>query len=300
MHVLQDFISELILMLTDEQMTISQGKEINYGKQVVITDGNEEIPLNIYSSKKKGISTVIGGSLKNVLRPRLQKILNHKIDAIQQDHKWDIWAGTDETGKGDFFGPLIVCGFICTKEMVLPLREIGVKDSKLLKEKQIIDIAKKVYGKYPEQIELLRLMPEKYNQLYANMKQQNKKLNELLAWMHGRVILNLQQKHNFDGVVVDKFASERVVRGSIKGMDKINLLLKTSGEDDVAVATASILARYQLVMSMRSLSRKFRMDIPRGASKKVLEAGQMFANQFGKTRLNEVAKTHFVTYDKIS
>jgi len=143
------------------------------------------------------------------------------------------------------------------------------------------------------------LMPEKYNQLYANMKQQNKKLNELLAWMHGRIILNLDKRIKFDGVVIDKFASERVLRTSIKGMDKVNMLLKTKGEEDVAVATASILARYQLVMTFRSLTNKYGMEIPRGASAKVLEAGQEFASKFGKERLKEVAKTHFVTYNKI-
>jgi len=298
-HDLKDFMSELLIMLADEGLSISAEKEINYGKQVTITDGDLEIPLNVYHSKKKGISTVIGGSPKNEMRPRLQRILNLKIDEKEKDHDWKIWAGTDETGKGDFFGPLIACGFVCTKEMVLPLREIGVKDSKLLKEKQIIEIAEKVYRKYPKNIELMRLMPEKYNQLYANMKQQNKKLNELLAWMHGRIILNLDKRIKFDGVVIDKFASERVLRTSIKGMDKVNMLLKTKGEEDVAVATASILARYQLVMTFRSLTNKYGMEIPRGASAKVLEAGQEFASKFGKERLKEVAKTHFVTYNKI-
>jgi len=124
-------------------------------------------------------------------------------------------------------------------------------------------------------------------------------LNELLAWMHGRVILNLQQRTMFEGAVVDKFAKEQTLTGSLKDLKNISLIQQVRGEDDIAVACASIIARYNFIKSIDKLSKQFDIKLPKGASAKVISAGKEFCARFGKERLNEIAKVHFKTYNEI-
>ncbi len=299
MITLLDFVAELIEKANKFGLSLSEEKEINYGVQLKFIKDKNEIPINIYSSKKKGISAVIGGSLTNPLRTLMQKILQQKPDAIKNDHNWKVWVGTDESGKGDFFGALAVCGFIVRIEDVPKLQELDVKDCKLLKDADLIKIAEKLYKSYKNNIEVLILQPAKYNELYAKFRQGNKKLNEMLAWMHARVILNLNEKHKFEGAVVDKFASDRVLIGSLKEMKNLKLIHKVRAEEDLAVAAASIIARYHFLNSIKLISNKFQLEFPKGASAKVIETGKEFVEKFSKDRLNEVAKTHFKTIEKL-
>lgn len=297
--ILLKFVAEIIEKASEFGLTLSDEKEISYGVQLKFEKGGKDIPLNIYYSKKKGVSAVIGGSPKNPLRTILQQILQQKPDAVQNDHNWKIWAGTDESGKGDFFGALVVCGFIVRENDIAELKKIGVKDCKLLSDPEVIKIAENLYKNYKDDIEVLILQPAKYNELYAKFRQGNKKLNEMLAWMHARVILNLNEKHKFEGAVVDKFASDRVLTGSLKDMKSIKLVHKIKAEEDIAVAAASIIARYHFLKSIKMLSRKFQLEFPKGASEKVIKAGKEFVEKFSRDRLDEVAKTHFKTIEKI-
>ena len=298
-QILMEFVAGIIEKASKFGLLLSDEKEINYGVQLKFEKGDNDIPLNVYFSKKKGISTVIGGSPKNPLRTIMQQILQQKPDAAQKDHNWKIWAGTDESGKGDFFGALAVCGFIVKENNVADLKKLGVKDCKLLSDIELIKIAEKLYYNYKNNIEVLVLQPAKYNELYVKFRQGNKKLNEMLAWMHSRVILNLNEKHKFEGAVVDKFASDRVLIGSLKGMKNVKLVHKIKAEEDIAVAAASIIARYHFLNSISTLSRKYQLEFPKGASEKVIKIAKEFTEKFSKDRLNEVAKIHFKTIEKI-
>jgi len=293
------FVAEIIEKASKFGLILSDEKEINYGVQLKFEKGDNNIPLNVYSSKKKGISAVIGGSPKNPLCTIMQQILQQKPDISKKDHNWKIWAGTDESGKGDFFGALAVCGFIVHEKDVVELKKLGVKDCKLLSDPETIKIAEKLYKNYKDNIEVLILQPAKYNELYTKFRQGNKKLNEMLAWMHARVILNLNKKYKFEGAVVDKFASDRVLTGSLKDMKNVKLVHKIKAEEDIAVAAASIIARYHFLNSITTISKKFQLKFSKGASAKVIEIGKEFAEKFSKDRLNEVAKIHFKTIEKI-
>ncbi|MDP8267241.1 MAG: ribonuclease HIII [Candidatus Tenebribacter davisii] len=293
------FISELIVKGSKFGLILSDEKEINYGVQLKFEKDGINIPINIYSSKKKGISTVIGGSPTNSLRTIFQQILEQKPDLVKRDHEWKIWAGTDESGKGDFFGALVVCGFIVKENDVLDIQNLGVKDCKLLRDTEVIGIAEKLYANYKNNIETLILQPAKYNELYAKFRQGNKKLNEMLAWMHARVIINLNKKNQFEGAVVDKFTSDQVLTNSLVEMKSIKLIHKIKAEDDIAVAAASIIARYHFLNSIDKLSLRYKLKFPKGASEKVIKVGKEFVEKYSKNRLNEVAKTHFKTYEKM-
>ena len=296
---LTDYIAGLLSLAEKRGLRMIDERDIDYGVQIKLANNTDEIPINIYYSQKKGITSVIGGRSANPLKPVLQKLLNQKIESTTIDHNWTVWAGTDESGKGDFFGPLAVCGFICKKAMIPSLIKLGVQDSKKIKDEQIIIIAKHLFSRFMPQIETLVLMPAKYNELYEKFRMQNKKLNEMLAWMHGRVILNLKKKHDFEGAVVDKFASDKTLLSSLKDMKGINLKHQVKAERDLAVAAASIIARYLFLKNMKSLSDEYNIELPKGASKKVIETAQIFSNEFGKNKLRDIAKIHFKTYNEI-
>ncbi len=297
--ILLGYVSALVEKAAKQGLQLTDEREINYGVQLKFSDQEEEIPVNIYHSKKKGISCVIGGSPTSSLRPVIQKLLNQQVEKQAGNHNWKIWAGTDESGKGDFFGPLVVCGFICKKAMLPSLKKLGVRDSKLINDKEIANIARQLFAKFTPFIETIVLMPSKYNELYEKFHSQNKKLNELLAWMHARVIINLKQKHHFEGAVVDRFASDKTLRSSLKEFNDIKLLHKFKGEEDLAVAAASIIARYLYIRNMEEMEKKYEMDFPKGASGKVKIAAEKFAEIFGKAKLQEVTKIHFKTYNEL-
>jgi len=296
---LSKFIVKLLTESKKRGLILTDEKVIPYGVQYKFAKNDLEIPVNIYYSNKKGISTVIGGSPKNKLRFLLEDLLNKNSDETFRGHNWKIWAGTDESGKGDFFGPLVVCGFISTEKVKKELLQFGVKDSKLLKDAEIERIAKLLYKRYRDYLEVIVLRPIKYNELYEKFREQGKKLNEMLAWMHGRIILNLKKKHDFEGVVVDKFAGDKTLVSSLKQLKNIELRNQIRAENDPAVAAASIIARYQFLEGLKGSSLKFGISFPKGAGKNVLKIGKEFVERFGKEKLKEVAKIHFQTHNKI-
>jgi len=82
-------------------------------------------------------------------------------------------------------------------------------------------------------------------------------------------------------------------------MKGINLKHQVKAERDLAVAAASIIARYLFLKNMKSLSDEYKIELPKGASKKVIKKAQAFSNEYGKDKLRDVAKIHFKTYNEI-
>lgn len=296
---LSDYIALLLKETEKQDITLVDAKDIQYGQQLRFTDKRNEIPVNIYFSTRKGISVVIGGSKKGDLYAALSWIIFKNKIAAEGQHNWQRWAGTDESGKGDFFGPLVVCGFIMEKNYQDKLLEIGVQDSKKLSDHKVRKIAEYLYSNYRNKFDIIILQPHKYNELYEKFEKQGKKLNELLAWMHGRIILNLRTKNNFEGAVIDKFAQEEILQNSLSDLKNVELLQRHKAESDPAVASASILARYNYLKSMQEMSSKYNLDFPRGAGKNVVDFAQKFASKFNKVELQKVAKVHFKTYKEI-
>ncbi len=289
---------ENILKLTESnEIILKDRKQIPYGEKLYFEKGLLQTSLSLYYSKKKGVSKVFGGK-NNSLKEDLEELLLSN-ETKTFSHNWKSWLGTDESGKGDFFGPLVAAGFICHHEDILTLRKFGVKDSKMLNDKKIKEIAKKIYEKFSKNISVIIINPQRYNSLYADFQKSGKKLNQLLAWMHGRIIKDAHQKNTFQAVIVDKFAHEKVLLNSLKGLNEINIVQRTKAEEDVAVASASIIARYHFLEKMESMSKKYEIEFPKGASAKVIEIGRIFMEKFGEEKLNEVSKKHFKTFDKI-
>lgn len=202
--------------------------------------------------------------------------------------------GVDESGKGDFFGPLVIASVFADVAMIPQLIELEARDSKSLTDAAIHLMAKKI--KAIVKCDVIRIMPLKYNELYAKFGN----LNSLLAWGHAQAISNLVEKTGCKKAIIDQFASEHVVKNALlKKQKDIDLTQRHKGEEDVVVAAASILAREGFLTSMAGLEKTFDSTLPKGASALVIQAAQAFAKKYGKERLKEVAKIHFKTYNEI-
>jgi len=207
-------------------------------------------------------------------------------------------GGVDESGKGDFFGPLVVAGVFVDEESEPILRKLGVKDSKVIKNpKQIKAIAVKIRQAVGNKFSVVAIGPEAYNRLYGNFNN----LNKLLAWGHATVIENLLEKApECKDVLSDKFAADHLIKNALQEKGRgIKLRQRTKAESDIAVAAASILARDRFLWAMESLSKDVGFEIPKGAGAKVSQIGEKIAREQGNEALENFAKLHFKTYKEI-
>jgi ribonuclease HIII len=206
--------------------------------------------------------------------------------------------GTDESGKGDFFGPLVVAGVLVTPETEKGLQKIGVRDSKKVgSDKKIMEIAGGIRSAVgPHNLNVATIGPAKYNELHEKMGN----VNRILGWAHARVIENLL-KENADCrlAIADQFGDPDYIGRSLMERGKrIELIQVHKGERDIAVASASILAREAFLRSMAKMSEEFGIEFSRGAGE-VIEAAREFLDRYGKEKLNAVAKMHFSTSNKL-
>lgn len=204
------------------------------------------------------------------------------------------WMGTDEAGKGDYFGPIVFAGCLMTKSVENDLLKAGVGDSKGLSDKRIAVLAQeiKTFCLWSAVV----VSPPKYNELIAKMKN----LNSLMGWGHARVIENILSKKSCEHIVSDKFGNEKYIINALGPKGKsMKLIQRTKGESDLAVAAASIIARDTFVKHMDRLSQECGMTIPKGAGAPVLTFGKEFVTKFGKEELNKYAKVHFKTTQQI-
>lgn len=220
-----------------------------------------------------------------------------RFDAALECHpdpKPDKWIGQDEVGKGDFFGPLVVVAVRVARDRVELLAELGVTDSKLLKDWQMRAMAKDLRAVVSHQAVILN--PEAYNRLYDKIGN----LNRLLAWAHARALEDLLAEAPADYALVDKFADERVLRRALMEAGRsIEVEQRTKAESDPAVAAASILARDIFLGRMDALSRSAGITVPRGAGPPVLAAGRQLVAKHGPDALGRFAKLHFKTSGQI-
>jgi ribonuclease HIII len=207
--------------------------------------------------------------------------------------------GVDESGKGDFFGPLCVAGVYINEAVVRSWRDAGVRDSKTISSdkrmKELAELIRKTPGCVST---VVPIGNEAYNRLYAKMRS----VNSMLAWGHARVIENLMLlKHQMNPAPIraisDQFASKKeVVSKALMSLGKgIELIQKHKAEADLAVAAASILARHEFVTRLGEMGQRFGMELPKGASAAVDAAAKEFIAKRGIEELPKVAKMHFRT-----
>ena len=208
-------------------------------------------------------------------------------------------GGVDESGKGDFFGPLVIAGVCVDPQIASQLRQIGVCDSKqITSSKKIISMAEEIRRAAAGHFSVVLLRPEAYNRLYNSIGN----LNRLLAWGHARTIENLLELvPDCPAMLSDKFGDESLIRRALmeKGR-KIILDQRVRAESDVAVAAASILARDTFLKQMAILSEAAGVELPRGGGPQVKVIGRQLMEKFGPEIFSKCAKLHFKTYRELT
>lgn len=203
-------------------------------------------------------------------------------------------GGIDESGKGDFFGPLVIAGVCVNEESGNALAKLGVCDSKLIhSDSKIVKLATEIRSICAGCYNSVTLMPETYNRLYSQIGN----LNRLLAWGHARIIENLLEAvPDCPRMLSDKFGSEHLIKNALMERGrKIILDQETKAERDIAVAAASILARDGFLRGMKKLNELCQCELPRGAGPQVKITGSELIARHGRDILRSCAKLHFKT-----
>ena len=206
--------------------------------------------------------------------------------------------GVDESGKGDFFGPLVVAGAYVDETLVPALRDMDVRDSKNIRsDKKALGMARDIRKLLGKRFALVRIGPRAYNRLYAKMRN----VNRILAWAHARAIEDLLAVvPDCPRAVSDQFGSTSQVENALmaKGRE-IELVQRHRAESDLAVAAASILARAEFVHALQKFEKEYGQPFPKGASDKVRESAETLIKARGTDILLETAKCHFRTTDVV-
>ena len=234
-----------------------------------------------------------------VLEPEILKEARLGYEAVLNPELLAPRLGVDESGKGDFFGPLCVAGVYVNESVVRAWKDSGIRDSKnISSDKRISELAELIRKTPGCVTAVVPIGNEAYNRLYAKMGS----VNTLLAWGHARVIENLMGlKHQMNPppirAISDQFAHNKqtVARALMALGRSIDLVQKHRAEEDLAVAAASILARDEFVSRLHKLEKQYEMVFPKGASAAVDAAAREFVAKHGGESLTKVAKTHFRT-----
>lgn len=282
-------------------------------RELLAGDGWEfsEKPYTLYYARKsklgiavyeKGPKLLLQGKgiedfITFTLEPLVLGEAKFGYDEVYEPEKFEPHFGIDESGKGDFFGPLVIAGAYVDKDIARTLKDAGIQDSKNIgSDKKIRELAAVIRRTKTPQV-VIQIGPKRYNEMFASFRN----LNRLLAWGHARAIESLcELKPDCPRALSDKFADERLIQRALMEKGKRLILeQRTKAESDYAVAAASILAREKFIDWMDKTGDELGVKIPRGASAQVKAVARALVKGRGPEILSTVAKTHFKTATEV-
>ena len=270
-------------------------------------------PYTIFFAQKNKLSVAVyekgpkvllqGRGVDEFIQFELEpKILGEAKLGYEEVHSPEMFEphfGVDESGKGDFFGPLVISGVYVDAGIARKFLDAGVQDSKRISsDARIRALADEIRRNSLGLIETVLIGPVKYNELYKKFGN----LNTLLGWGHARVIENLLgKKPDCPRSLSDQFADPRVIERSLLNHSrKIEIQQRTKAESDIAVAAASILAREAFINWLDRKGKELGLRLQRGISPGVKETAKKLVETRGPEALREVAKVHFRTAHEIA
>lgn len=210
------------------------------------------------------------------------------------------YIGIDESGKGDYFGPLVIAAVRVDERTHEELLRHGVRDSKELSDQRCRELAALIRETCADAYAIVEISPARYNSLYKEFKAEKQSLNNLLAWGHARALENLLEKGPCEYAISDQFGNEGYICSKLmaKGAS-VRLLQEPRAEKYIAVAAASILARDRFLSKLKALGEELGIELPKGASAAVVETAKKVVAAKGPAALANVAKLHFKTTEKV-
>lgn len=293
-----------------------QRKPINYGVQIALTDSGKKATLSIYNGKK-GLKLVWGGA-ESPLRTAAVNLLDGagKVPAtpgngaggglsmvsgdtpvllLEKEPGFDgVWMGSDESGKGDFFGPLVVSAVVLDRESAGELIAAGVKDCKALSDSKILELAE-VVEKWAKGLSVLVMKPRSYNFRYGEIKARGGNLNTFLALGHVAALRMAEEKYPCRWALVDQFTRSSLVLDKLReACPGVRGFQRPRAEQDIAVAAASVLARAAFIRTMRELARAAgEPELPKGGGAAATAVAKRLAEKLGRDALADFVKLHF-------
>lgn len=273
-------------------------------------------PYTRFFASRPGLSIAVYENLKLVvqgkdagefveftLEPIILKQARLGYESLFDSNYYLPRIGVDESGKGDYFGPLCVAGVYVNEEIIKMWQTAGIRDSKTIKSDSTIKKLAETIRKTANCLtEVVVIGNEAYNELYEKVGN----LNRILAWGHSRVIENLLLKQSRlkpppRFVICDQFANTKdVIEESLmKFGQKIKVVQRHKAESDIAVAAASIIARNEFITRTEKMKKEYKLDFPRGNSSQVKDVAREFVKMYGVDKLKKVAKLHFKTTKQI-
>lgn len=260
----------------------------------------DKLSISVY---QKGPKVLIQGKgtaefIEFHLEPEILGVAKIGYEEVHQPEMFAPHFGIDESGKGDYFGPLVIAGVYTDAAITKHLMAAGIMDSKRITSAERIRKLAAIIRDTPGiAYHILTLPPLRYNELYDEFRN----LNRMLAWAHVAVIEKLLlQVPDCPRSLSDQFAKPFVLQKALAGKKlAIQLDQRTKAESDIAVAAASILARERFVEWMDKTSAAGGIKLPLGASSGILPAARAVIEKHGKDALGKVAKLHFKTTTQV-
>lgn len=278
-----------------------QGFEFLTKQYTIFAAKKGKLSISVY---QKGPKVLIQGKdtenfIRFTLEPEITGVatLGYEEETDDTGH-FEPHFGIDESGKGDYFGPLVIAGVYTDAEITRSLIKAGIMDSKRVTTPAAIRKLAAIIKATPGiSFDVIALRPEKYNELYGSFKN----LNQMLAWGHATVIEELAKKRpDCPRTLSDQFARADVLQSALKKKSiTLKLDQRTKGESDTAVAAASILARERFIDWMDAATEKAGIKIPLGCSAQVVDAGKLLIKTHGPEILGKFAKLHFKTTQQV-
>lgn len=283
------------------ELPIAAEKKINYGYQYTVKLAEAKLTLNIYNGKK-GLNIVYSGD--SALAERAAALLEgRKAQAAASATfvKDGLWAGSDESGKGDFFGSLVVAAVVVDNTTADKLRAAGVKDCKLLTDKKILELEGIIKASVVD-YSVLELKPRVYNLRYEQVAAQGGKLNQLLGYGHVAALSRVLEKHeDCHSALIDQFTTSMVnIRALKQRFPQCDVRQQPKAESNLAVAAASVLARAQFLHTMAALAAEAGVqELPKGGGAQATACARELAAKYGKEALRNYVKLHFANYQRV-
>lgn len=283
------------------ELPITAEKKINYGYQYTVKLAEAKLTLNIYNGKK-GLNIVYSGD--SALAERAAALLEGRKAQAAAPATFvtdGLWAGSDESGKGDFFGSLVVAAVVVDNTTADKLRVAGVKDCKLLTDKKILELEAIIKASVVD-YSVLELKPRVYNLRYEQVAAQGGKLNQLLGYGHVAALSRVLEKHeDCHSALIDQFTTSMVnIRALKQRFPQCDVRQQPKAESNLAVAAASVLARAQFLHTMAALAAEAGVqELPKGGGAQATACARELAAKYGKEALRNYVKLHFANYQRL-
>jgi ribonuclease HIII len=286
------------LKLTPEQLdklgSVLKGRswptrEVPYARHAFDGDG---VKVVAYESGKL---VVQGGKtedfVSNILEPEITGEFLLGYEEVNNPEWYEPHAGLDESGKGDLFGPVVSACVVADGDMVKKWIDSGIRDSKTITDGAIMKMAKQIKETQGVVVKTAYTGMLKYNELHTKFGQN---LNKLLAWLHGRALLDALKVRQPKWGLLDQFSKQPLVQQYVKDRT-FDLQMRTKAEEDPVVAAASIIARATWLEQMKKLEDLAGRPLPKGSGTQAKQAAVKLFKQIGEPRMAEFCKLHFKT-----